>query len=232
MRAVVTGASRGIGFEYVRQLAARGDSVVAAVRDPARADAVRGIAGDVTILPLDVSDAASVATFADALGSAPLDLLVNNAGSYGPQGFPEGAAYQAIGAVNFSIFAHILDANVLGPMRVTEALLAPLAAAKGMVVMMSSDLGSITNNAQGGSHAYRSSKAALNMLTKGLSVDLAAQGISVVSMAPGWTQTDLGSHAAHWPVAESVRLQLETLAKLTRADSGRFVNLKGEAVPW
>jgi NAD(P)-dependent dehydrogenase (short-subunit alcohol dehydrogenase family) len=232
MRAVVTGASRGIGLEYVRQLAARGDSVIAAVRDPERADGLRAIAGDVRVLPLEVCDTVSVAAFAVSLGDAPLDLLVNNAGSYGPQGFPEGAAYQAVGAVNFSIFAHILDANVLGPMRVTEALVAPLAAAKGIVVMMSSDLGSIANNAQGGSHAYRSSKAALNMLTKGLSIDLTARGIRVVSMAPGWTQTDLGSHAAHWPVTDSVRLQLQTLGKLTPDDTGRFVNLKGESVAW
>jgi NAD(P)-dependent dehydrogenase (short-subunit alcohol dehydrogenase family) len=101
-----------------------------------------------------------------------------------------------------------------------------------LVVMMSSDLGSIENNEQGQSYAYRSSKSALNMITKGLSVEFKDQGVRVISMAPGWTQTDLGGVNALWKVEGSVANQIKTLTGLGASDSGVFINLLGEKVPW
>jgi NAD(P)-dependent dehydrogenase (short-subunit alcohol dehydrogenase family) len=104
----------------------------------------------------------------------------------------------------------------MGPFRVTAKLLPNiLAGTRKLVVMMSSDLGSIANNAQGTSHAYRSSKAALNMITKGLSTDLKDQGVTVISLAPGWTRTTLGGSGGDWETDASVSAQRRVLASIT-----------------
>jgi NAD(P)-dependent dehydrogenase (short-subunit alcohol dehydrogenase family) len=97
---------------------------------------------------------------------------------------------------------------------------------------MSSDLGSIEGNTMGGAYAYRVSKTGLNMVMKGLSIDLKSAGIAVVSMAPGWVRTDMGGSAAHWSAQDSVALQHKVIAGLTLADSGRFINLQGQPVSW
>ena len=101
-----------------------------------------------------------------------------------------------------------------------------------LVINMPSDLGSIANNTQGQSYAYRSSKAALNMVTKGLAVELGPHGFTVISMAPGWTQTDLGGTSAQWPAKESVANQRKVIAAITAQDNGGFVDLLGRNVPW
>jgi NAD(P)-dependent dehydrogenase (short-subunit alcohol dehydrogenase family) len=221
--ALITGASRGIGRELVRQLRAKSWRVIAGTRQPQDADSVA----------LDAADPDSIAALAATLADTPIDLLVNNAGTYGPQGFPDGQHYQAFGTTDYAVWTDVLRVNLMGPMRMVEAFAAHLAASyRKLVVNMSSDLGSIANNAHGGSHAYRTSKAALNMLTKGLSLDLAARGITVVSMAPGWTRTELGGNMAPLSVEESVAGQIAVIEGLGPEDSGRFVNLRGEDVAW
>ena len=184
------------------------------------------------IEPLDVAVAGSVDAFAERLGDTPVDVLVNNAGLYGGS-WDSDAERQGVAAMDYALWEEIMRVNVMAPFRLTLALLPQLTrSARRLVVMMSSDLGSIANNTMGQSHAYRSSKAALNMVTKGLSIDLAPQGVAVVAMAPGWTRTDLGGAAAPWSVEDSVANQRRVLAGLTAADTGRFVNLMGQPVPW
>ena len=135
--------------------------------------------------------------------------------------------------MDYALWEQIMRVNVMAPFQIIQTLLPNLLLGqRRLVINMSSDLGSISNNAQGQSYAYRSSKAALNMVSKGLSVELAGDGVAVVSMAPGWTQTDLGGAQAQWPVEESVANQRKVIAGLTAADSGRFVNLLGQDVPW
>lgn len=227
--ALITGASRGIGRELAARLAERGWHVIAGCRDPERAGLPEGIETH----RLDTADHASIDALAAKLRGTPFDLLVNNAGSYGPQGFPDGQRYQAFGATDYAVWADVMRVNLFGPMKMVEAFADHLAASeRKLVVNMSSDLGSIANNAHGGSHAYRTSKAALNMLTKGLSVDLASRGITVVSLAPGWTRTELGGSMAHLSVEESVAGQIAVIERLKAKDSGRFVNLRGEDVDW
>jgi NAD(P)-dependent dehydrogenase (short-subunit alcohol dehydrogenase family) len=221
--ALVTGASRGIGAEYVRQLRAKGWQVIAAMRDPQCEGAIR----------LDTADHNSIDALAAKLAGTPIDLLLNNAGSYGPQGFPEGQQYQAFGTTDYAVWADIMRVNLFGPMKMVEAFAPHLEASdRKLVVNMSSDLGSVENNAHGGSHAYRTSKSALNMLTRGLSIDLVSRGITVVSMAPGWTRTELGGSMAPLSVEESVEGQIAVIEGLGPKDSGRFVNLRGDDVSW
>lgn len=234
---LITGANRGIGLEYVRQLAGREQvRVIATTRDPAGSAALQELAarhpGCVDVKALDVADPASIDHLVDDLEGETLDVLVNNAGLFGGS-WASDAGRQSLEAMDYALWEDILRVNTIAPFRLTVALRANLLrAAHPLVVMMGSDLGSIAANAIGQSYAYRSSKAALNMVMKGLSVELGAQGIIVVSMAPGWTQTDLGGSAATWPVESSVENQLKVIAGLGSKDNGRFVNLLGEDVAW
>jgi NAD(P)-dependent dehydrogenase (short-subunit alcohol dehydrogenase family) len=232
---LVTGASRGIGLEYVRQLASAGETVIATARNPAEAAELAKLAeanDSVRLEALDLEDRASVIALGQRLHGVSIDVLLNNAGLYG--GSWDNASHrQSHDSMDYDLWEQIMRVNVLAPFQMIQVLRANLSASeRKLVINMSSDLGSIANNAQGQSYAYRSSKAALNMVTKGLSVELANQGFTVISMAPGWTQTDLGGTSAQWPVAESVANQLKVIAGLTAHDNGRFVNLLGNNVPW
>jgi NAD(P)-dependent dehydrogenase (short-subunit alcohol dehydrogenase family) len=166
----------------------------------------------------------------------PVDVLINNAGLYGnpdAPSFPGGVPAQSLHGMDYDLWERIQAINVVGPFRLTAALMPNLlAGARKLVVMMSSDLGSIGNNTLGTSHAYRASKAALNMLTRGLAIDLKDQGVTVISMAPGWTRTALGGEGGHWSVEDSVAGQRQVLSKIGPAESGQFIDLTGKTVAW
>lgn len=233
---LVSGANRGLGLEYVRQLLARGDQVIATAREPDTASELLALknkfSDTLEIQALDVGEADSVAALAKNLQGKKIDILLNNAGLYGGCWDTEGHR-QTIDGMDYELWEYIHKINVMGPFRLTMALFENLQLSERRVVInMSSDLGSITNNELGHSHAYRTSKAALNMVTKGLSIDLAEAGITIISMAPGWVKTDLGGAAAHWEPSDSIKNQLQVIGGITAKDSGRFINLMGESVSW
>ena len=158
-------------------------------------------------------------------------MLINNAGTFGPEGSPEGMRYQSLAHMDYEIWRNILEVNLLAPFRVTVALAASLRlASRPVVVMLSSDLGSIGNNRLGQSHAYRTSKAGLNMLTKGIANEW--RDLITVAMAPGWCKTELGGEGAEIDPADSVRAQLQTFAALTAAQNGQFIDRFGAPVAW
>lgn len=232
---LITGANRGIGLEFARQLTSAGDQVVAVVRDPASATQLNALAisqAGLSIEQADMDDRASIDALAGRLKGTPIDIMFNNAGLYG--GSWDNASHrQSAASMDYALWEQIMRVNVMAPFQMIQTLLPNLLLGqRRLVINMSSDLGSITNNAQGQSYAYRSSKAALNMVTKGLSVELAGDGVTVVAMAPGWTQTDLGGQQAQWSVEDSVANQRKVIAGLSTADNGRFINLLGDQVPW
>lgn len=232
---LVTGANRGLGLEYCRQLAAAGWQVLAGTRNPEGATALRELArtnpGRVRVLQLDVVDGREVETLAMELRGTRLDMLINNAGSFGPEGSPGGMRYQSLAHMDYGIWRDILEVNLLAPFRLTVALAPSLRlAARPVVIMLSSDLGSIANNRMGQSHAYRSSKAGLNMLTKGMANEW--RDLIIVSMAPGWCKTELGGEEAEIDPAESVRAQVRTFALLDASHSGQFLDRFGVQVAW
>lgn len=162
----ITGASRGLGLEFARQYAAEGWRVLATCRAPAQAPALNAVAGDVTVLALDVADRAAVAGLPALVGDGAIDILINNAGIYGRG--------QSLGRIDYAGWENVLRTNVLGPIGVTEALLPNLMRAKrARIALMSSKMGSIADNMSGGTYAYRSSKAALNAAGRSLAHDLA-----------------------------------------------------------
>jgi len=233
--ALVTGANRGLGLEYCRQLLEAGWRVLAATRHPEAAGELQGLAKAsserLSILRLDVVNEDEVQRLGSELREQPLDLLINNAGTFGPEGSPRGMRYQSLDHMDYGIWRNILEVNLLAPFRLTVTLapslrLAPLP----VVIMVSSDLGSIGNNRMGGSHAYRTSKAGVNMLVRSIANEW--RDLIIVAMAPGWCRTELGGEEAPIAPEDSVRAQLATFARLSAGDSGRFIDRFGEDVAW
>jgi NAD(P)-dependent dehydrogenase (short-subunit alcohol dehydrogenase family) len=227
---LITGANRGIGLEFARQYLADDWQVYAACRDLSSASELRRLAGEsgdkLQVLPLDVTDLTSVRAAALELQSRPIDLLLNNAGVGGPRG-------QTIENIDYETWARVLDVNTLGPTRVAAAFVDSVAQSeRKLIVTVTSGMGSIGDNSSGGAFAYRSSKAAVNMVMRSLAIDLAPRGITCVVINPGWVQTDMGGQHARLTAAESVAAMRHLIDKLRPAQSGKFFNYDGREYAW
>ena len=222
-KCIITGANRGLGLEFARQYREAGWQVIGTARNPDDAKELNAL--DVTVLSLDVSDGQSVARLAAELDGEPIDMLINNAGIMHTLNTLPDAEVTAVGQV--------LDVNILGPIRITQALLPNLAAGDAKtIVNISSGLSSISRNTDGQFYGYRESKAALNMFTRTLGHELREQGFIVVALDPGWVQTDLGGPEAPTTAEQSVSGMRSVIAELTVEDTGTFKNSRGETVPW
>lgn len=231
-RALVTGANRGLGFGFTRQLLAAGHGVVATCRQPGKAAALNALAGEypgrLHVLPLDVAAPASHAELVRELplvlgDGGRIDLLVNNAGVL--------HAGERFGQLRGESLEDSLRTNALGPLLLTQAL-APLLADGARVMNLSSSIGSIGQTGRFGTPGYAISKAALNMASVQLAHALSGRSIVVVAMSPGWVRTDMGGADAEIGVDAAVAGMLRTIASLGREDSGRFLDWQGEPVPW
>jgi len=228
--ALITGANRGLGFEFARQYLADGWQVYATCRDPNSASELRRLddpsSHKVRILALDVTDPASVRAAAADLDGQSIDLLLNNAGV-------GGARDQTIGNMDYAAWAKVLDVNTMGPMRVSEAFVDHVARSeRKLIVALTSGMGSLADNTSGGSIAYRSSKAAVNMVMRSLAIDLAPRGITCVVVNPGWVRTDMGGPHATLTPAESVTTLRRLIEALGLAHSGKFFNYDGCEYAW
>jgi NAD(P)-dependent dehydrogenase (short-subunit alcohol dehydrogenase family) len=251
---LVTGSSRGIGLEFVRQYAELGWRVIATCRDPAGADELAALARRhprVVVERMDVTEPAEIAAVAGRYRGQPIDLLINNAAHLGPRG------RQMLGSLDWELFGETYAVNAVGPMRVTAAFAPHVAASNGRrILTLSSAAASIAS--LGASpvqyYPYRASKAALNMLMRGAALDLAARGIVVGLVNPGLVDTRgllnrrpgepvPDEFAALMPAIESGALKLITPAesvsamirlveRLTPDDAGRFLNYDGQPLPW
>ncbi|MBM3524283.1 MAG: SDR family oxidoreductase, partial [Alphaproteobacteria bacterium] len=192
---LITGAGRGLGLELASQFSAAGWETLGTVRDLAKGAAMPK--GSQTFL-CDVNDRASLARLGRDLKGKPIDVLFCNAGMFGKR-------QQSVGTVDYDTWAEVMRVNLFAPMACVEALVDNVAAStRRQIVMMSSRLGSMSLNTTGGEVVYRSSKAALNAVTKSLSIDLKARGVSVVAVHPGWVKTDMGGGRADLTPSESV----------------------------
>lgn len=217
---LITGASRGIGREFARQYEAGGWRVIATCRDPSSYDL------DGEVYPLNVTDPESVAALHRELRDEGIDMLINNAGIYGPRGLE-------LGGLDYGAWEEVLRTNLLGPIRIAETFAHHLTASKiKKMVFISSKVGSIADNTSGGAYLYRSSKTALNMAVKSLSLDLSDKGIICILLHPGWVKTDMGGSSALIDAATSVAGMRAVIDRATSADSGRFFNYDGNELPW
>ncbi len=215
---LVTGSSRGIGLELCRQYRARGDTVLAVCREPTAA--LREL--DVRVIGgVDVADDAGVATLPARLDGAAPDVLVNNAGIL---------QSDRLDTIDYATMRRQFEVNTLGPLKVTRALLDHLAdAAK--VAIVSSRVGSIADNGSSNNYGYRASKAAVNMIGKNLSLDLAPRGIAVVLLHPGLVATAMTGGNGIEPRAAAAGL-IERIDELTPERSGTFWHAEGYELPW
>ena len=208
---LVTGANRGLGFEHVKQYAEKGWNVIACARNPEKADDLQALKNKYeehfTIEHLEVIDHPRIEDLAEKYKGTPIDILLNNAGTTGPMGVPGAMEYQKIDSMDYQIWRDILEVNLLSPFKIATAFKEHVSKSeKKILVMMSSDLGSVEQNNFGGFYSYRASKSALNIISKGMSVDW--KDITVIALAPGWCRTYLGGAEADIAPAESVAEQL------------------------
>ena len=228
---VVTGANRGLGLEFVRQLLARGDRVVAGCRQPGHSDALTQLAaahpGHLHVAPLDVADEHSRQAFAAEVAALhpALDLLVNNAGV-----LPSGERF---GALDPRVLEHTLQVNTIAPLVLAQAL-APLLSRgqRPRVFNLSSRLGSMALTQSFQTPSYNISKAALNMATVLMARALNPMGIGVLAASPGWVRTDMGGDRATVTAHESVQDMLDMLERRTGLPAGEFVDRDGSPLPW
>lgn len=229
-RVLITGSNRGLGLEWVRQLADEGWQVLATCRHPGDADELKALAaghGNVTVHRLDVTSVEDVRAIHWALKDRPLDLLLHNAGVHLEKGGPR------LGGIRYDDWLRTLEVNTLGAVRVTEALTSQLELGSDpLVAVTSSHMGSITDIESPGSYYYRSSKAALNAAFKGLAAELRLRGIPVILIHPGAVRTRLGGPHSTLSPEQSVAAMRRVLARAEMADTGRFFHYDGSELPW
>jgi NAD(P)-dependent dehydrogenase (short-subunit alcohol dehydrogenase family) len=224
-RVLITGANRGLGFEFARQYAADGWRVIGTARNAGRAKQLASIPG-VEVHALDVTDAASIERLAHALTGQAIDVLLLNAAVH----LQKDCSLETLDAAKW---LEELNVNVIAPVMIARRL-SDNVARSGLkrIVAISSGSGSITNASRSGGHAYRTGKAALNMAMKALAADLAPCGITVVPVAPGHTRTDMGGAEAPHSAEDSVAKVRAVIANLQFQDSGSFYNRDGTRLPW
>jgi len=234
---VVTGAGRGLGLEFVKQLLPRAECLIATARNPEAAqelqELARNSAGILKIVQLDLSDEESIQRAVVEIGRlvSSLDLLINNAGIYiGRPGTTAGS--DRLGKLTMQGGVETLRTNAVGPMILTQGLLPLLQALpQARIISLTSGLGSIANTSGAPMH-YSVSKAALNMYMRGLAAQLRSSGIISVVINPGWVQTDMGGRGASITPKESVSGTLHVMDGLTPEQNGSFMNYRGQTEPW
>jgi NAD(P)-dependent dehydrogenase (short-subunit alcohol dehydrogenase family) len=235
MRVFITGANRGVGLALVRAcLQQSGTQVMATCRQPAEAHELAQLREQypdrLHMIALDVTDEAAYQPACSAalntMGG--IDVLVNNAG-INPRIDPA----RKLGQLQAATLNEVIYTNAVAPLLLTQALLPALRKGnQARIIMVSSQMGSLGRDSGGGGYAYRMSKAAMNMAARSLAGDLRAEGMTVITLHPGWVQTDMGGKTAEITPEDSANGLLALIARLTSADSGKFYKWNGEEHVW
>jgi NAD(P)-dependent dehydrogenase (short-subunit alcohol dehydrogenase family) len=217
---LITGANRGIGLEYCRQLQARGDTVVAVCRSPSPELEALGVRIEAGV---DLTDGAAIADLVDRLGPLAIDGLILNAGLL---------ERTSLDNLDVGSLRRQFEVNAIAPLRLTQALLGHLPSGA-KVILMTSRMGSIDDNSSGGAYGYRMSKVALCMAGKSLAIDLRPRGIAVALLHPGLVRTRMtGFSDQGITTEESVHGLLARIDALTLESSGTFWHANGQVLPW
>jgi NAD(P)-dependent dehydrogenase (short-subunit alcohol dehydrogenase family) len=220
----ISGANRGLGLEFARQYVRDGWRVIATSRSLEKAGALRALGSGVAVHALEVTDFAAVSALARSLDGESIDVLIANAGIYGPRDMTA-ASIDAAG------WGETFRVNTMAPLALAGAFHAQVArSAQRKAVAITSRLGSIAANNEGGLYAYRSSKAALNAAWHSFALD--HRDIIATVLHPGWVRTDMGGQSAPLGPEESVAGLRRVIAGLGQADSGGFIGYDGKPIPW
>lgn len=229
MHYLVTGANRGLGLEFTKQLLKSGHKVTATCREPEQAQELKSLQSDypeLKVLAFDISSPESNTELAVQLKDSEVDVLINNAGHYSK-------AHVGFDDLSFDGVLHDFSINAIGTLRATQTILPSLRKGEGKkIINISSKMGSIHDNTSGGSYAYRMSKAAVNMATRSLANDLKQDGFVVLTFHPGWVQTDMGGPNALIGPEESIAGMLKVIENAGAHESGRFWDYRGQELSW
>jgi NAD(P)-dependent dehydrogenase (short-subunit alcohol dehydrogenase family) len=225
--ALIIGASRGLGYALAAEFAARGWQVTATVRGTGRTglhDQADSSGGRLAVETVDITIADEVAALHDRLAQTTFDLLFVNAGvTNGPE--------ETIADVSTDTFVRLMVTNALSPMRVIETL-RDLVAPRGTIAVMSSGQGSVANNTRGGFEIYRASKSALNQLMRSYAARRADDPRTLMLIAPGWVQTDLGGPAAPLTIEQSIPGVADTVEAQAGRGGLQYLDYRGQTVAW
>ncbi len=232
-RVFITGSNRGIGLAVVKEYVKANARVFAGCRKPDTATELQALAAahpaQVTLVPLDVTDSNAIQAAAATIKehTDALDILINNA-AINPPG-----RFQTLETLTAEGFLFMLHVNTVAPFIVAQQCLDLLSKGSNpRIINISSDMGSVSMRYYGGDHGYGTSKAALNMLTRGMAHDLKSRNITVVSLDPGWVQTDMGGSDADLTPAEAAQGIHKVVASLTSKDSSTYRRWNGDTLPW
>ncbi|HQN65656.1 MAG TPA: SDR family oxidoreductase [Methylophilus sp.] len=222
---LITGANRGLGLEFAKQYALDGWYVLACGRTPSLA--LRQLAeahSDIELFDLDVGDFAAIDLLAARLHQQAIDVLICNAGVYPPSHF---------GTVDYDAWAHAFKVNCMATLKMAEAFAPHISRSQQRkLVTITSKMGSIDDNTSGSEYIYRTSKTALNMVMKSLSIDLKPYGIAVAALHPGWVRTDMGGPHGLIDPPQSVAGLRRVIANLELGNTGRFIAYDGKEIAW
>ncbi|OAI21227.1 short-chain dehydrogenase [Methylomonas lenta] len=227
---LITGANRGLGLEFCRQYTRDDWRVIATCRHPDIANDLNSLArqyANLQVHALDVADFSQIDALSQLLVNESIDVLINNAGIYADQ---QGCG---VGQLDYQAWEKSFLINTLAAVKMAETFLPQLQKSKQkLIVSISSLMGSMADNASGGSLSYRSSKAALNAAMKSLSIELCRDLVGVLILHPGWVKTDMGGKNASITVEESVSGMRQQIEIFNLQKTGRFLNYEGAQLPW
>jgi len=224
---LITGTNRGIGLAFTKQYAEAGWHVLACCRAPESASALNALAAqhtNIEVFTLDVANFTQIDALAQQLNNVAIDVLINNAGVY-----PSGD----LSDKDVDAWLDGFKVNTIAPLKMAKAFTPHIAKSQlKKVATLSSKMGSIDDNTSGGSYMYRSTKTAINMVMKSLSVDLAPAGIAVVTLHPGWVETDMGGPNALINTETSVAGLRKIIDNLSLSNTGKFIAYDGKQIAW
>jgi NAD(P)-dependent dehydrogenase (short-subunit alcohol dehydrogenase family) len=225
--ALLVGASRGLGYAMAEEFLKRDWNVVGTVRGPARTqlhELAQRSPGRIDIETVDITMPDQITALRSRVGDRKLDMLFVNAGvTNNPN--------ETIGAVSTEEFIRVMVTNALSPMRVVEALY-DVVAEDGILGVMSSGQGSVSNNTNGKREVYRGSKAALNMFMRSFAARHSVDRRPMVLIAPGWVRTEMGGPGAPLAIEDSVPNVVSTLLAVQGKPGLRYLDYLGRTVPW
>ena len=229
MSILITGTNRGIGLEFVKHYLKNNEKVIATCRNRNSAKdllELENTTSNLSLVELDVSNPNSINEFTSKITDQPIDTFISNAGVFGPKNIEFG---------NFDAkeWLDVFNINTIAPLIITQKILKNLRLGKDKkLVFISSKVGSIEDNTEGGMYIYRTSKTALNQVIKSLSIDLKEENFIVVALHPGWVQTDMGGPNALIDTKTSVKGMIKVIDNLTPKNTGKFYNYDGSSIPW
>lgn len=225
MTVLIIGASRGLGLGLAKQFTSEGWQVIATVRDPQRASDLKSIDG-IRVEALDITDPTGVDALIQRLDDTRLDVLYINAGISGARTLSaDTASDEEVG--------QLFTTNAIAPVRLAKRMLPLVEPSGGVIVFMSSVMGSVEAGPGMGMPLYGASKAALNHLTRTFVAGLGDESrYSVLSMHPGWVRTDMGGAEAPLDVGTSCRGMVEQVTGAAGKPGHRYIDYQGQTLPW